>query len=153
MLLIKANGCWCSVETLECQLICQDALVYIPFHPCGENSFVNAALSLKDVSLHCSDAGKFQYSPERMMKAECCQSDSFHLGGRNGRRRSGKIALFCLAALHTATTSKISKNKSTYHILFLFYRARKTNHKEHRRLVHCKVVHVAECSVWFWPTE
>ncbi|XP_021165492.2 pleckstrin homology domain-containing family G member 3 isoform X4 [Fundulus heteroclitus] len=33
-------------------------------------------------------SGKYQYSPERTMKAECCQSDSFHLGGRNGRRRS-----------------------------------------------------------------
>ncbi|XP_047201761.1 pleckstrin homology domain-containing family G member 3 [Girardinichthys multiradiatus] len=33
-------------------------------------------------------SGKYQYSPERMMKAECCQSDSFHLGGRNGRRKS-----------------------------------------------------------------
>ncbi|XP_017273744.1 pleckstrin homology domain-containing family G member 3 isoform X1 [Kryptolebias marmoratus] len=32
--------------------------------------------------------GKFQCSPERMMKAVCCQRDSFHLGGRHGRRRS-----------------------------------------------------------------
>ncbi|XP_075304038.1 pleckstrin homology domain-containing family G member 3-like [Odontesthes bonariensis] len=32
--------------------------------------------------------GKYQYSPERMMKAECCQADDFHHGGRNGRRRS-----------------------------------------------------------------
>ncbi|XP_013867207.1 pleckstrin homology domain-containing family G member 3 isoform X1 [Austrofundulus limnaeus] len=36
-------------------------------------------------------AGKFQYSPERTMKAECCQSDSFHLGGRNRRRRSEPV--------------------------------------------------------------
>lgn len=33
-------------------------------------------------------SGKYQYSPERMMKAECFQNDSFHLGGRNERRRS-----------------------------------------------------------------
>ncbi|KAM9707718.1 pleckstrin homology domain-containing family G member 3-like [Menidia menidia] len=32
--------------------------------------------------------GKYQYSPERMMKAQCCQADDFHHGGRNGRRRS-----------------------------------------------------------------
>lgn len=31
--------------------------------------------------------GKYHYSPERLKKAESCQAD-FHLGGRNGRRRS-----------------------------------------------------------------
>ncbi|XP_041827467.1 pleckstrin homology domain-containing family G member 3 isoform X4 [Melanotaenia boesemani] len=35
--------------------------------------------------------GKYQYSPERMMKAECCQTEDFHLGGRNGRRRSEPV--------------------------------------------------------------
>uniref|UniRef100_A0A8C6PVM1 Pleckstrin homology domain containing, family G (With RhoGef domain) member 3 n=1 Tax=Nothobranchius furzeri TaxID=105023 RepID=A0A8C6PVM1_NOTFU len=33
----------------------------------------------------------YQYSPERMMKAEHCHTDSFHLRGRNERRRSGKL--------------------------------------------------------------
>ncbi|MED6291135.1 hypothetical protein CHARACLAT_020429 [Characodon lateralis] len=43
----------------------------------------------KDTTVDNSNfSGKYQYSPERMMKAECCQSDSFHLGGRNGRRKS-----------------------------------------------------------------
>ncbi|XP_044021470.1 pleckstrin homology domain-containing family G member 3 isoform X3 [Siniperca chuatsi] len=32
--------------------------------------------------------GKYHYSPERLKKAESCQADDFHLGGRNGRRRS-----------------------------------------------------------------
>ncbi|XP_047466491.1 pleckstrin homology domain-containing family G member 3 isoform X2 [Mugil cephalus] len=32
--------------------------------------------------------GKYQYSPERLKKAETCQADDFHVGGRNGRRRS-----------------------------------------------------------------
>ncbi|XP_035466748.2 pleckstrin homology domain-containing family G member 3 isoform X2 [Scophthalmus maximus] len=32
--------------------------------------------------------GKYQYSPERLSKAESCQADDFHLGGRKGRRRS-----------------------------------------------------------------
>ncbi|XP_033498313.2 pleckstrin homology domain-containing family G member 3 isoform X1 [Epinephelus lanceolatus] len=32
--------------------------------------------------------GKYHYSPERMKKAESCQADDFHFGGRNGRRRS-----------------------------------------------------------------
>ncbi|XP_045918557.1 pleckstrin homology domain-containing family G member 3 isoform X3 [Micropterus dolomieu] len=31
--------------------------------------------------------GKYHYSPERLKKAQSCQAD-FHLGGRNGRRRS-----------------------------------------------------------------
>uniref|UniRef100_A0A1A7WY54 Pleckstrin homology domain containing, family G (With RhoGef domain) member 3 n=2 Tax=Iconisemion striatum TaxID=60296 RepID=A0A1A7WY54_9TELE len=43
----------------------------------------------KDATVdNSSYAGKYQYSPERMMKAEHCHTDSFHLGGRNGRRRS-----------------------------------------------------------------
>ncbi|KAM4723726.1 pleckstrin homology domain-containing family G member 3-like [Anableps anableps] len=43
----------------------------------------------KDATVDNSNySGKYQYSPERMMKAECFQSDSFHLGVRNGRRRS-----------------------------------------------------------------
>ncbi|MED6257777.1 hypothetical protein ATANTOWER_031229 [Ataeniobius toweri] len=43
----------------------------------------------KDATVDNSNfSGKYQYSPERMMKAECCQSDSFHLGGQNGRRKS-----------------------------------------------------------------
>ncbi|XP_059209331.1 pleckstrin homology domain-containing family G member 3 [Centropristis striata] len=32
--------------------------------------------------------GKYHYSPERLKKAESCQADDFHLGGRKGRRRS-----------------------------------------------------------------
>ncbi|XP_073339014.1 pleckstrin homology domain-containing family G member 3 [Pagrus major] len=32
--------------------------------------------------------GKYHYSPERLKKAECYNTDDFHLGGRNGRRRS-----------------------------------------------------------------
>ncbi|XP_070836074.1 pleckstrin homology domain-containing family G member 3-like [Chaetodon trifascialis] len=32
--------------------------------------------------------GKYHYSPERLKKAESYQADDFHLGGRNGRRRS-----------------------------------------------------------------
>ncbi|KAK9533521.1 hypothetical protein VZT92_008633 [Zoarces viviparus] len=32
--------------------------------------------------------GKYHYSPERLKKAESCQADDFHLGGRNERRRS-----------------------------------------------------------------
>ncbi|XP_036927617.1 pleckstrin homology domain-containing family G member 3 isoform X2 [Acanthopagrus latus] len=32
--------------------------------------------------------GKYHYSPERLKKAECYNSDDFHLGGRNERRRS-----------------------------------------------------------------
>ncbi|XP_070698285.1 pleckstrin homology domain-containing family G member 3-like isoform X2 [Pempheris klunzingeri] len=32
--------------------------------------------------------GKYHYSPERLKKAETCQDDEFHLGGRNERRRS-----------------------------------------------------------------
>ncbi|XP_043999153.1 pleckstrin homology domain-containing family G member 3 isoform X5 [Gambusia affinis] len=36
-------------------------------------------------------SGKCQRSPERMMKAECFQSDNFHLRVRNGRRRSEPV--------------------------------------------------------------
>ncbi|XP_034530578.1 pleckstrin homology domain-containing family G member 3 isoform X2 [Notolabrus celidotus] len=32
--------------------------------------------------------GMYHYSPERLKKAEYCRADDFHLGGRNGRRRS-----------------------------------------------------------------
>ncbi|XP_041668440.1 pleckstrin homology domain-containing family G member 3 isoform X2 [Cheilinus undulatus] len=32
--------------------------------------------------------GMYHYSPERLKKAEFCRADDFHLGGRNGRRRS-----------------------------------------------------------------
>uniref|UniRef100_UPI0037E8577B pleckstrin homology domain-containing family G member 3 n=1 Tax=Semicossyphus pulcher TaxID=241346 RepID=UPI0037E8577B len=32
--------------------------------------------------------GTNHYSPERLKKAEFCRADDFHLGGRNGRRRS-----------------------------------------------------------------
>uniref|UniRef100_A0A1A8LB30 Pleckstrin homology domain containing, family G (With RhoGef domain) member 3 n=2 Tax=Nothobranchius pienaari TaxID=704102 RepID=A0A1A8LB30_9TELE len=43
----------------------------------------------KDATVdNSSHAGKYQYSPERMMKAEHCHTDSFHLRGRNERRRS-----------------------------------------------------------------
>ncbi|XP_022051200.2 pleckstrin homology domain-containing family G member 3 isoform X2 [Acanthochromis polyacanthus] len=43
----------------------------------------------KEASLENSNyPGKYQYSPERLKKAESCQADDFHLGGRNGRRRS-----------------------------------------------------------------
>uniref|UniRef100_A0A8C5H0Q1 Pleckstrin homology domain-containing family G member 3-like n=1 Tax=Gouania willdenowi TaxID=441366 RepID=A0A8C5H0Q1_GOUWI len=34
--------------------------------------------------------GKYQYSPERLKRAESNHNDEFHLGRRNGRRRSGK---------------------------------------------------------------
>ncbi|XP_014898014.1 pleckstrin homology domain-containing family G member 3-like isoform X5 [Poecilia latipinna] len=46
----------------------------------------------KDASVdNCNYSGKCQRSPERRMKAECFQSDSFHRGVRNGRRRSEPI--------------------------------------------------------------
>ncbi|XP_014835873.1 PREDICTED: pleckstrin homology domain-containing family G member 3-like isoform X5 [Poecilia mexicana] len=46
----------------------------------------------KDASVdNCNYSGKCQRSPERRMKAECFQSDSFHLGVRNGRRRSEPV--------------------------------------------------------------
>ncbi|XP_028251226.1 pleckstrin homology domain-containing family G member 3-like isoform X2 [Parambassis ranga] len=35
--------------------------------------------------------GKYQYSPERLKKADSCQADDFHLAGRNGRRRSEPV--------------------------------------------------------------
>uniref|UniRef100_A0A3B3Y8W7 DH domain-containing protein n=1 Tax=Poecilia mexicana TaxID=48701 RepID=A0A3B3Y8W7_9TELE len=43
--------------------------------------------------------------PERRMKAECFQSDSFHLGVRNGRRRSG---IFMSAVYPVHHTEKIT---------------------------------------------
>ncbi|XP_023208318.1 pleckstrin homology domain-containing family G member 3-like isoform X2 [Xiphophorus maculatus] len=46
----------------------------------------------KDATVdNCNYSGKCQRSPERMMKAECFQSDSFHLRVRNGRRRSEPV--------------------------------------------------------------
>ncbi|XP_008397678.1 pleckstrin homology domain-containing family G member 3-like isoform X2 [Poecilia reticulata] len=46
----------------------------------------------KDASVdNCNYSGKCQRSPERRMKAECFQSDSFHLGVWNGRRRSEPV--------------------------------------------------------------
>ncbi|XP_008279633.1 pleckstrin homology domain-containing family G member 3 isoform X3 [Stegastes partitus] len=43
----------------------------------------------KEASLDNSNyPGKYQYSPERLKKAESCQADDFLLVGRNGRRRS-----------------------------------------------------------------
>uniref|UniRef100_A0A087XVB3 Pleckstrin homology and RhoGEF domain containing G3 n=1 Tax=Poecilia formosa TaxID=48698 RepID=A0A087XVB3_POEFO len=46
----------------------------------------------KDASVdNCNYSGKCQRSPERRMKAECFQSDSFHRGVRNGRRRSEPV--------------------------------------------------------------
>uniref|UniRef100_A0A3Q1CKZ8 Pleckstrin homology and RhoGEF domain containing G3 n=1 Tax=Amphiprion ocellaris TaxID=80972 RepID=A0A3Q1CKZ8_AMPOC len=46
----------------------------------------------KEASLENSNyPGKYQYSPERLKKAESCQADDFHLGGRNGRRRSEPV--------------------------------------------------------------
>ncbi|KAM9354873.1 LOW QUALITY PROTEIN: pleckstrin homology domain-containing family G member 3-like [Pholidichthys leucotaenia] len=35
--------------------------------------------------------GKYQSSPERLKKADSCQEQDFHLGGRNGRRRSEPV--------------------------------------------------------------
>uniref|UniRef100_A0A3P9QCI9 Pleckstrin homology and RhoGEF domain containing G3 n=1 Tax=Poecilia reticulata TaxID=8081 RepID=A0A3P9QCI9_POERE len=52
-------------------------------------AFCNCSYECNDVSFRFSDSGKCQRSPERRMKAECFQSDSFHLGVWNGRRRSG----------------------------------------------------------------
>nr|XP_046267915.1 pleckstrin homology domain-containing family G member 3 isoform X3 [Scatophagus argus] len=43
----------------------------------------------KEVTLDNSNyPGKYHYSPERLKKADSYHADSFHLGGRNGRRRS-----------------------------------------------------------------
>ncbi|XP_069580366.1 pleckstrin homology domain-containing family G member 3 [Brachyistius frenatus] len=36
-------------------------------------------------------SGKYQYSPERLKRAESCQAEDFYHGGRNGRRRSEPV--------------------------------------------------------------
>uniref|UniRef100_M3ZWN5 Pleckstrin homology domain-containing family G member 3-like n=1 Tax=Xiphophorus maculatus TaxID=8083 RepID=M3ZWN5_XIPMA len=52
----------------------------------------------------------FPRSPERMMKAECFQSDSFHLRVRNGRRRSG-IFINSLERLNAADSDSSPRER------------------------------------------
>ncbi|XP_032355833.1 pleckstrin homology domain-containing family G member 3 isoform X3 [Etheostoma spectabile] len=54
-----------------------------------ENHNTIVPLKAKDAILDNSNyPGKYHYSPERLKKAESCQTDDFHLKGQNGRRRS-----------------------------------------------------------------
>ncbi|XP_032355835.1 pleckstrin homology domain-containing family G member 3 isoform X5 [Etheostoma spectabile] len=56
--------------------------------PCILNT-LSLSLKAKDAILDNSNyPGKYHYSPERLKKAESCQTDDFHLKGQNGRRRS-----------------------------------------------------------------
>ncbi|XP_042356529.1 pleckstrin homology domain-containing family G member 3 isoform X3 [Plectropomus leopardus] len=60
--------------------------------------------------------GKYHYSPERLKKAESCQADDFHLGGRNGRRRSEpakQIIRSTKAVLKDDQTRDLAELKST----------------------------------------
>lgn len=79
----------------------QDVLAYNQLIHVEKIAFCNYSYECNDVSFRFSDSGKCQRSPERMMKAECFQSDNFHLRVRNGRRRSGIFMSAIYLAHHT----------------------------------------------------
>lgn len=77
-----------TVENKDCCLIYQEGVAHNPSIYVEKIVFVITA-ECNDGSFRCcSDPGKYHYSPERL-KRESYQADDFHLGGRNGRRRSG----------------------------------------------------------------
>lgn len=108
MLLTKEKDGSFSVENIECCLIYQEGVAHNLSIDVEKIVFCNCGSECNDMSFHCLDPGKYHYSPERLKKSESCQADDFHLGGRKGRRRSGKRLLILYPLSRTRTSLPVS---------------------------------------------